>query len=99
MLPLRATCTRMTSPQRPPFMALGRVGQPSTSRYGLGSSVGLGYEACCARAATLHVAMTMAMSVSARRFGRNIPVFPQGHGHLGDFRWVLSRIFVKQLFA
>src|SRR5262249_22371335 len=78
MLPLWATCTRMTSPQRPAFMALGRVGQPSTSRYGLGSAVGLGYEACCARATTLHVATTMAMSVSARRFGRNIPVSLRG---------------------
>src|SRR5712692_2994585 len=43
MLPSRATCTRMTSPQRPPFMLCGMVGHPSTSRYGLGRSVGLGY--------------------------------------------------------
>src|ERR1700722_17858701 len=62
MLPLRSTCTLMTSPQRPPFMLLGSVGQPSTSRYGLGSSPGLGYWICRARADTPNVAMTTTMA-------------------------------------
>src|SRR5213593_4159623 len=51
MLPLSSTWTRMTSPHLPPFIVFGRLGQPSTRRYGLGSSVGLGYEVCCASAA------------------------------------------------
>src|SRR5262245_47931041 len=49
MLPLVSTWTRMTSPHWPPFMLFGSVGQPSTRRYGLGSSAGRGYCACCAR--------------------------------------------------
>src|SRR5215831_4682214 len=67
MLPSRATCTRMTSPHRPPFMLLGRVGQPSTRRYGLGRSVGLGYEGCCAPAAPVHVVMATAISRTPAR--------------------------------
>src|SRR6266702_7774904 len=51
MLPFASTCTRITSPQWPPFMLFGSVGQPSTRRYGLGSSVGLGYRVSWARAA------------------------------------------------
>src|SRR5262245_33680406 len=58
MLPSRWTCTLMTSPQRPPFMFAGRVGQPATSRYGLGSSVGFGYAARCALAVPANAAMT-----------------------------------------
>src|SRR5215831_3700386 len=42
-LPLGSTWTRMTSPHFPPFMSFGSFGQPSTRRYGLGSSVGFGY--------------------------------------------------------
>ena len=41
----------MTSPHLPPFIVFGRLGQPSTRRYGFGSSVGFGYWVCCARAA------------------------------------------------
>src|SRR5580704_19322313 len=64
MLPLGATCTRMTSPQRPPFMVLGRVGQPSTSWYGLGSDAGLTGAACCARATPPHAATITALAIS-----------------------------------
>src|ERR1700678_4448097 len=72
MLPSRATCTRMTSPQRPPFMLLGKVGQPSINRYGLGSSDGFGYEASCARAVTPHAAMTPAINTSPTPSTRDI---------------------------
>src|SRR5262245_40764229 len=49
MLPLASTCTRITSPHRPPFMLLGSIGQPSTRRYGLGRSRGFGYAGAWAR--------------------------------------------------
>src|SRR5262245_14856277 len=52
MSPFSSTWTRMTSPHLPPFIVFGRLGQPSTRRYGFGSSVGLGYGVCCARAAS-----------------------------------------------
>src|SRR4029453_5702310 len=48
MFPLPSTCTRITSPHRPPFMLLGSIGQPSTRRYGLGRSAGFGYAGSCA---------------------------------------------------
>src|SRR6266849_4746543 len=69
MLPSLATCTLMTSPQRPPFMLLGRVGQPSTRRYGLGSSVGLGYRVCwaCAAAPNMAIATALATRTSPAR--------------------------------
>src|SRR5712672_1602368 len=57
MLPSLWTCTRMTSPQRPPFMLGGKVGQSSARRYGLGRSVGLGYCGCWAHAAVAKPAM------------------------------------------
>src|ERR1700674_5441659 len=62
MWPSLLTCTLMTSPQRPPFMLLGRVGQPSTRRYGLGSSVGLGYRVCWACAAAPNMAIATALA-------------------------------------
>src|SRR5262245_2708971 len=48
MLPFASTCTRMTSPHRPLFIALGSIGQPSTRRYGLGRSRGFGGAGCWA---------------------------------------------------
>ena len=37
MLPSGSSCARISSPQRPPFISGGSVGQLSTSRYGFGS--------------------------------------------------------------
>src|SRR5579864_5145686 len=63
MLPSLATLFRSTSPHRPPFMLLGRVGQPSTSRYGLGSSVGLGKRVSWACATAPNIAITTVLTV------------------------------------
>src|SRR5690242_4876985 len=78
MLPSLWTCTRMTSPQWPPFMLLGRVGHPSTRRYGLGSSVGLGYRVCwawaltCAGAPNVAIAIAPATRINPARLARDI---------------------------
>src|ERR1700674_1804392 len=74
MWPSLLTCTLMTSPQRPPFMLLGRVGQPSTRRYGLGSSVGLGYRVCwaCALAPNMAIATALATRTNPVRPARDI---------------------------
>src|ERR1700729_2197210 len=78
MFPLRATLTLMTSPHRPAFMVLGSDGHPSTSRYGLGSSAGLGYWVCWANAATPNPATTKAAAkaVNPTRLARDIPWVP-----------------------
>src|SRR4029077_17360826 len=62
----------MTSPQRPPFMLLGIVGQPSTRRYGLGSSVGLGYWVGWAWGCAAAVNMTIAAPVTRTNFARSV---------------------------
>src|ERR1700674_1705801 len=50
MLPLGSMSARISSPQWPPFMLAGSVGQPSSRRYGLGRSACLGYCFSWARA-------------------------------------------------
>src|SRR5262249_11723669 len=78
ILPSRATITRMTSPQRPPFISCGSVGQPSTRRYGLESSAGLGYEACCACAAA-DIARSNA-NTNPARLVHDIALLPERRG-------------------
>src|SRR6058998_828357 len=64
MLPLESISARINSPHRPPFMLLGSAGQFSTSRYGLGSWVCLGYGCACANSP--NVAITAGTKIGVK---------------------------------
>src|SRR5260370_17685766 len=66
----------MPSPHGPPFMPKGSVGQPSASRYGLGSAVGLRDGVCWPCAATANMATAPAMSTKPARPARGILALP-----------------------
>src|SRR5205823_5045048 len=63
----------MTSPHLPPFMLAGMVGHPSTSRYGLGSSVGLVYRVCALAPNEIPTA-ALAKSAMTNRLARGMSV-------------------------
>src|SRR3989442_9215980 len=69
MLPLGSISALINPPHCPPFMLLGSVGQPSTSRYELGSWVCLGYWLCwvCAATPNMAIAESTAMKVAVVR--------------------------------
>src|ERR1700674_1416812 len=94
MWPSLLTCTLMTSPQRPPFMLLGRVGQPSTRRYGLGSSVGLGYRVCwaCAAAPNMAIATALAKTRNPARLTGSIGDAPIEHQDSLFCEWMRSAL-------
>jgi len=58
--------------QRPPFMFLGSVGQPSTRRYGLAGPSAWGMRLARGRHPTPTAEMTIAMSKNPTRSSRSI---------------------------
>src|SRR5579871_5262240 len=63
--PFCSTWTRITSPQWPPFMVAGSVGQDGSSRYGFGSVRGSGLEVCATAGAPIKATIIAAKQTEA----------------------------------